>query len=454
MAQKILVIDDDESLRRVLEYTLQEEGYEVFTAASGEEGLALFEERQPALVITDMNMPGINGFQVLKEVKERSAEALVIIVTAFGEVDAAVKAMKLGAYDFITKPLSRDELKLTVKKALQLLGLTAENRQLREKLAGRDDLKNLVGMSPKMERLFASVRKVADTEATVLITGESGTGKELVARAIHSLSSRKSAPFIAINCAAIPRDLLESELFGHTKGAFTGAVKDRVGKFQLADRGTLFLDEVGDLPVELQPKLLRALQERIVEPLGGGKAQKIDVRVVAATNQDLEGAIADGSFREDLYYRLSVIPIHLPPLRERKEDIPLLVRHFTNKFGQANVTFTKGTLDALATYSWPGNVRELENAIERLLIMRRGDEIGQDDLPGKILDERTNKKRMIFVLPDEGYPLEQLEKEVVEESLTRNNWNQTAAARFLGIPRHVLVYRMEKYGIVTPDRRL
>lgn len=454
MTQKILVIDDDESLRRVLEYTLQEEGYEVFTAASGEEGLELFEERQPALVITDMKMPGLNGFQVLKEVKERSAETLVIIVTAFGEVDAAVKAMKLGAYDFITKPLSRDELKLTVKKALQLLGLSEENRQLREKLAGRDDLKNLVGMSPKMERLFASVRKVADTEATVLITGESGTGKELVARAIHTLSSRKSAPFIAINCAAIPRDLLESELFGHTKGAFTGAVKDRVGKFQLADRGTLFLDEVGDLPIELQPKLLRALQERIVEPLGGGKAQKIDVRVVAATNQDLEGAIADGSFREDLYYRLSVIPIHLPPLRERKEDIPLLVRHFINKLGQANVTFTKGTLDALAMYSWPGNVRELENAIERLLIMRRGDEIGQDDLPGKILDERTNKKRMIFVLPDEGYPLEQLEKEVVEESLTRNNWNQTAAARFLGIPRHVLVYRMEKYGIVTPDRRL
>jgi two-component system NtrC family response regulator len=454
MTQKILVIDDDESLRRVLEYTLQEEGYEVFTAASGEEGLELFEERQPALVITDMKMPGLNGFQVLKEVKERSAEALVIIVTAFGEVDAAVKAMNLGAYDFITKPLSRDELKLTVKKALQLLGLTEENRQLREKLSGRDALKNLVGMSPKMERLFASVRKVADTEATVLITGESGTGKVLVARAIHTISSRKSAPFIAINCAAIPRDLLESELFGHTKGAFTGAVKDRVGKFQLADRGTLFLDEVGDLPVELQPKLLRALQERIVEPLGGGKVQKIDVRVVAATNQDLEGAIADGSFREDLYYRLSVIPIHLPPLRERKEDIPLLVRHFTNKFGQANVTFTKGTLDALAMYSWPGNVRELENAIERLLIMRRGDEIGQDDLPGKILDERTNKKRMIFVLPDEGYPLEQLEKEVVEESLTRNNWNQTAAARFLGIPRHVLVYRMEKYGIVTPDRRL
>ncbi|MHB8811148.1 MAG: sigma-54-dependent transcriptional regulator [Desulfobulbaceae bacterium] len=454
MAQKILVIDDDESLRRVLEYTLQEEGYEVFTAASGEEGLALFEERQPALVITDMKMPGLNGFQVLKEVKERSAEALVIIVTAFGEVDAAVKAMKLGAYDFITKPLSRDELKLTVKKALQLLGLTEENRQLREKLSGRDDLKNLVGMSPKMERLFASVRKVADTEATVLITGESGTGKELVARAIHSLSSRKSAPFIAINCAAIPRDLLESELFGHTKGAFTGAVKDRVGKFQLADRGTLFLDEVGDLPIELQPKLLRALQERIVEPLGGGKAQKIDVRVVAATNQDLEGAIADGSFREDLYYRLSVIPVHLPPLRERKEDISLLVRHFINKLGQANVTFTKGTLDVLAMYSWPGNVRELENTVERLLIMRRGDEIGPDDLPGKILDERANKKRMIFVLPDEGYPLEQLEKEVVEESLTRNNWNQTAAARFLGIPRHVLVYRMEKYGIVTPDRRL
>ena len=453
MTQKILVIDDDESLRRVLEYTLQEEGYEVFTAASGEEGLALFEERQPALVITDMKMPGLNGFQVLKEVKERSAEALVIIVTAFGEVDAAVKAMKLGAYDFITKPLSRDELKLTVGKALQLRGLSEENRQLREKLSGRDDLKNLVGSSPKMEQVFASVRKVADTEATVLITGESGTGKELVARALHSLSARKSAPFVAINCAAIPRDLLESELFGHAKGAFTGAVKDRPGKFLTADGGTLFLDEVGELPMELQPKLLRALQERVVEPLGGGQAQKLDVRVVAATNLDLEKALGEGSFREDLYYRLSVIPIHLPSLRERREDISLFLRHFTCKLGQPAVTFTREAHDALTRYLWPGNVRELENTVERLLIMRRGDVIGLDDLPEKILRERIGNRRMLFQLPAEGYPLEQLEKEVVEESLVRNNWNQTAAARFLRIPRHVLVYRMEKYGVVTPDRK-
>lgn len=453
MAQKILVIDDDTSLRRVLEYTLQEEGYEVFVASSGEEGMALFEERQPGLVVTDMKMPGMNGFEVLKEIKMLSAEALVIMVTAFGEVDVAVKAMKLGAYDFITKPLSREELKFTVKKALQLRGLSDENRQLREKLAGRDDLKNFVGTSPKMERVFTSVRKVADTEATVLITGESGTGKELVARAIHALSSRKTAPFVAINCAAIPRDLLESELFGHVKGAFTGAVKDRSGKFLLADGGTLFLDEVGDLPLELQPKLLRALQERIIEPLGGGKALKIDVRVVAATNLDLEKALGEGRFREDLYYRLAVIPLHLPPLRERRDDIPLLLRHFAGKFGQPALVFAKEVETALLKYPWPGNVRELENAVERLLIMRRGDVIDLDDLPEKIRRERAGSNRLIIQFPDDGYPLEQLEQEIVEEALSRNNWNQTAAARFLSVPRHILAYRMEKYDIAIPTRK-
>lgn len=452
MARRILVIDDDTSLRRVVEYTLLEEGYEVLVAASGEEGMELFAEWQPVLVITDMKMPGMSGFEVLKEIKARSAETLVIIVTAFGEVEVAVKAMKLGAYDFITKPLSRDELKYTVKKALQMRGLAEENRQLREKLSGRDELNNLVGSSPKMEQVFASVRKVADTEATVLITGESGTGKELVARALHALSSRRNAPFVAINCAAIPRDLLESELFGHVKGAFTGAVKDRPGKFLLANGGTLFLDEVGELPMELQPKLLRALQERTVEPLGGGKAQKIDVRVVAATNQDLEKALDAGNFREDLYYRLAVIPLHLPPLRERREDVALLLRHFTGKFEQPAVTFTRAAHDALVKYPWPGNVREMENLVARLLIMRRGDVIDLDDLPEKLRRERTGNNRLHLQLPAEGYPLEQLEQEVVEEALSRNNWNQTAAARFLSIPRHVLAYRMEKYGIVLPAR--
>ena len=290
----ILIIDDDTSLRRVLEYNLQEAGYAVATAASGEEGLVLFDEVSPALVITDMKMPGMDGMQVLKAVKERSPETLVIMITAFGTVDIAVEAMKAGAYDYITKPFNRDELRLTVAKALQFSGLAIENKRLKGELADRIDFRSMVGSSAAMEKVFGIVRKVADTEASVLITGESGTGKELVARSIHAGSGRRNGPFVAINCAAIPRDLLESELFGHVKGAFTGAVKDKTGKFALADGGTLFLDEVGELPLELQPKLLRALQERTIEPVGGTKELKLDVRVVAATNLDIEQAIADG----------------------------------------------------------------------------------------------------------------------------------------------------------------
>ncbi len=452
----ILIIDDDTSLRRVLEYNLQEAGYAVATAASGEEGLSLFDEVSPALVVTDMKMPGMDGMQVLKAVKERSPETLVIMITAFGTVDIAVEAMKAGAYDYITKPFNRDELRLIVAKALQLNGLTAENRRLKSELADRSDFRSMVGSSPAMEQIFQIVRKVADTEASVLITGESGTGKELVARSIHALSSRSNSPFVAINCAAIPRDLLESELFGHVKGAFTGAVKDKAGKFTLADGGTLFLDEVGELPLELQPKLLRALQERVIEPVGGTKEQKLDVRVVAATNLDIEQAMAQGVFREDLYYRLAVIPIHLPPLRQRRDDIPLLLRHFCNKHSADKVvTFDKQSLATLTGYSWPGNVRELENLVERLLIMRNDDTITSDDLPDKIRNGNSavsSGSGCSINLPDEGYSLEQLEREVVIQALERNGWNQTAAARFLRVPRHTLIYRMEKYGIVPPER--
>ena len=452
MAVKILIIDDDTSLRRVLEYNLQEEGYDVAAAADGETGLALFEEYSPALVITDLKMPGMSGFQVLAAIKERSPAALVIVLTAFGAVDTAVEAMKLGAYDYITKPFNRDQLKLVVKKALDLRGLSEENRLLKAELTERSEFRNIVGISREMEQVFAIVRKVADTEATVLISGESGTGKELVARAIHSLSSRRTSPFVPINCAAIPRDLLESELFGHVKGAFTGAVRDKLGKFQSADGGTLFLDEVGDLPIDLQPKLLRALQERVVEPVGGSTAQKLDVRVVAATNVDLEAAIADGNFRDDLYYRLSIIPIHLPPLRERTDDILLLIKHFTAKHGGVGVTFTPEALEVMKGYSWPGNVRELENTIERLLIMRNLDMIGVADLPVKIRGVKKRHEGGVVNLPPEGYSLEQLEREIVVEALDRNDWNQTAAARFLRIPRHTLIYRMEKYNI-TPQER-
>jgi two-component system NtrC family response regulator len=450
---KILVIDDDISLRRVLEYNLQEEGYDVQTAASGEEGLYLFGQSQPSLVITDMNMPGMDGMQLLKKVKQRSPETLVIIITAFGTVDIAVEAMKAGAYDYITKPFNRDELRLTVAKALEFSGLAVENRLLKSELADRIDFRTIIGSSPQMAKVFEVVRKVADTEASVLITGESGTGKELVARSLHAGSGRATGPFVAINCAAIPRDLLESELFGHVKGAFTGAIKDKTGKFQLADGGTLFLDEVGELPLDLQPKLLRALQERTIVTVGGTKEQKIDVRVVAATNLDIEKAIEGGVFREDLYYRLAVIPIHLPPLRQRRDDIQLLLRHFCSKHGAGQVTFDKPSLSLLAGYAWPGNVRELENLVERLLIMRGGDTITSDELPDKIRNgDSIEGSFSVINLPAEGYSLEQLEREVVVQSLERNLWNQAAAARFLRIPRHILIYRMEKYEIEAPHK--
>ena len=451
MKAKILIIDDDNSLRRVLEYNLQEEGYDVKAASSGEEGLYWFGQSKPDLVITDMKMTGMDGLMVLKSIKERSPETLVIIITAFGTVDVAVEAMKSGAYDYITKPFNRDELKLTVKKALQFNGLTEENKRLKSELTDKADFRTIVGSSKEMEKVFDVIRKVADTEAAILITGESGTGKELVARSIHNNSARRDAPFVAINCASIPRDLLESELFGHVKGSFTGAIKDKMGKFQAAEGGTLFLDEVGELPLELQPKLLRALQEKEVEAVGGTKTQKLDVRVVSATNLDIDKAIANGTFREDLYYRLGVIPIHLPPLRERRKDIPLLIRYFCGKHGSDMVSFDKDALHTLVMYPWPGNVRELENTVERLLIMRNGDVIGVDELPEKFLDNGVSGSAVI-TLPDEGYSLEQLEREVVVQALERNHWNQTAAARFLRIPRHTLIYRLEKYSIEVQSK--
>jgi two-component system NtrC family response regulator len=455
MKNRILVIDDDASLRRVLEYNLQQEGYEVQAAASAEEGLYLFGQSPPCLVITDMKMSGMDGMMLLKTVKERSPETLVIIITAYGTVDVAVEAMKAGAYDYITKPFNREALKLTVSKALQFSGLAEENKRLKSELADKTDFHTIVGSSREMEKVFEVIRKVAYTEAAILITGESGTGKELVARSIHANSSRKDAPFVAINCAAIPRELLESELFGHVKGAFTGAVRDKIGKFQLADRGTIFLDEVGDLPVEMQPKLLRALQEKEVVPVGGTKVQKLDVRVVSATNLNIDKAIADGTFREDLYYRLSVIPIHLPTLRERRKDIPILIRYFCTKHGADTITFAQDALETLVMYPWPGNVRELENTVERLLIMRNGETITLEELPEKILEEKTLRQpgSPCVTLPDEGYSLEQLEREVVVNALERNNWNQAAAARFLRIPRHTLIYRLEKYGISLPEKK-
>ncbi|TLU82942.1 MAG: sigma-54-dependent Fis family transcriptional regulator [Chlorobium sp.] len=449
MKQRILVIDDDPSLRRVMEYNLQQEGYEVSVAASGEKGLGMFDQLMPALVITDMKMPGIDGLDVLRHIRQRSPETLVIIITAFGEVDRAVEAMKAGAYDYIQKPFSRDSLKLTVSKALQYSGVIEENRRLKSQLDEKAGFRNMIGTSNEMQKVFDVINKVADTEAAVLITGESGTGKELVARAIHAQSSRRNAPFVAINCSAIPRELIESELFGYAKGAFTGALKDKAGKFQLAEGGTLFLDEIGELLPELQPKLLRALQEKEIDPVGSDKPLKIDVRVLSATNLDIRKAVTGGSFREDLFYRLSVIEIHLPPLRERRDDIALLIRHFCEKHGSAEVQFSRDALEVMKHHPWPGNIRELENTVERILILRHSDSIGVSDLPENMLQKKTEANNMIN-LPDEGYPLDDLEKNIIIHALEKNSWNQAAAARFLSIPRHVLIYRIEKYGITLP----
>jgi len=445
--KNVLIIDDDDSLRRVMEFTLQEAGYQVFSSVNGRSGIQLFFEHRPEVVITDIQMPDLSGYEVLKTIKQESPETMVIVVTAFGTVEKAVEAMKLGAYDYLTKPFGRDELRLAVEKALSFKGLREENSRLRAQLTQQTDFSRLVGNSDKMQHVFEIVRRVAPTEASVLITGESGTGKELIAQAIHHGSDRGKGPLVTVNCAAIPGDLLESELFGHVKGAFTGAIKDRKGKFELANGGTLFLDEVGDLPVELQPKLLRVLQEREVEPVGEGIPRKVDVRVISATNQDLEEAISRGAFREDLYYRLAVIPVSLPPLRERKDDLPVLVKHFLGKYSPGTaLEITEAAMQSLMKYRWPGNVRELENTIERMTILRRSEILDVADLPSKIRQPQLAQSPVLN-LPDEGFPLEQLEEEAVREALLRTDWNQTKAAAFLRIPRHTLIYRMEKYGI-------
>ncbi len=449
-SRKVLLIDDDASLRRVTEYSLHSAGFNVLSAADGKQGLASFRVDCPEVVITDIQMPGMSGYEVLQQIKNERPETLVIVITAHSSVEKAVEAMKQGAHDYLSKPFSRDELLIVVEKAFELLGLQKENQRLRDELEHQVDFSHMVGISDVMQDVFDVVRRVAPTEASVLITGESGTGKELIARAIHQGGARSKEPFVAINCAAIPATLLESELFGHVRGAFTGAVRDRAGKFEQADGGTLFLDEIGEMPMELQPKLLRVLQEMEVEPLGG-KSRSVNVRIIAATNQDVESALEEGRFREDLYYRLNVIQIELPPLRKRAEDVPLLVKHFLERFKtNAPVEISDAALEGLASYPWPGNVRELQNAVERMVILNHGEKLDLHHLPAKITSAPSSSRGQVVNLPADGYPLETLEKEVVIQALERNDWNQTRAAAFLQVPRHTLIYRMEKYDIKKP----
>jgi DNA-binding NtrC family response regulator len=444
----ILLIDDDDSLRRVMEFSLTEAGYKVRAAGNGEEGLRLLEKDSFDAVVTDITMPGIGGMEVLARVRERDEGLPVVVITAYGTIESAVEAMKKGAFDYITKPFNRDELRLTLDRALRMRRLEKENVELRAEVTDRYRFESIIGVSEKIRDVLVMAGRVAPSGASVLITGESGTGKELLARGIHYNSSRAAGPFVAVNCAAIPENLIESELFGHVKGAFTGAIRDREGKFELADGGTLFLDEIGELRVDLQAKILRALQERQVDRVGGSHPLSVDVRVIAATNKDIERAVRAGSFREDLYYRLSVIRLHMPPLRERRDDIPLLVNHFLKKFiAGSNISVDTGALSLIKAYGWPGNVRELENVIEHASVLRRTDVISIADLPDKLKKGKADVENIVLNLPDEGISLEELEKNLIIKALEKHKGNQTRAAEYLGITRPTLIYRMEKYAI-------
>ncbi|WP_022666227.1 sigma-54-dependent transcriptional regulator [Desulfospira joergensenii] len=449
MNQTILLIDDDPNLRRVTEYNLTSRGFSVLTADSGQKGLELFDAHEPDLVVSDVKLNDMNGLDLLEKIKQASRDTPVIIITAFGSIEMAVQAMQKGAFHFITKPFDRETLILSCEKALELKGLRSRTRLLTHEVNRLTGTKGIVSASSAMKELLEMACRAANSEATVLISGESGTGKEVLARLIHQNSPRSQGPMVAINCAAIPAGLLESELFGHVQGAFTGAVKNRKGHFMTASGGSLFLDEIGELAVDVQVKLLRAIQERRIQPVGAEKTQGVDIRIIAATNLDLQKRIAKGEFREDLFYRLSVIPLFIPPLRERPEDIPALVSHFLKKFdAPADVSFTREALTAMKAYAWPGNIREMQNVVERCIILRRGAVIEAADLhlPGMAPDS-TGSTGLDPVIPDKGISLEEIEKAYVIKALEKAGQNRSKAARLLKIPRHVLLYRLEKYGL-------
>jgi DNA-binding NtrC family response regulator len=452
--KRILVVDDETKMLRVLELQLQAAGYEVAKTESAEQALRLMDApsengRPFALAITDLRLPGIDGLELLKRVQSKAPGMPVIVMTAFGTVETAVAAMKAGASDYLLKPFSLEDMMITIEKVLELHALRDENKQLKAELGRRYDFEHIIGRSPRMQEVFEAARRVAPTNATVLLGGESGTGKGMLARAIHQSSPRRDGPFIKIACSAIPENLMESELFGYEKGAFTGASQSHRGKFEQADGGTVFLDEIGDVPLPVQVKLLRVLQEREFERLGGTKTIQVSVRIVAATNGDLRAALEQGTFREDLYYRLNVVPIDLPPLRERREDIPYLVDHFFQKFsadtGNRVKTISPGALDKLSSYHWPGNVRELENIIQRAMVMADSETIVPDDIR---LDHAVSSlpPGSIPFLPD-GMSLDTYEQELIREALRRASNNKSQAARLLGLTRNALRYRLSQMGV-------
>jgi len=452
MKRKILVVEDEAKLRRVIELQLATSGFEVELAANAEEGLRLADRAD--LILTDLRLPGMDGIALLDAIRAQNAQVPVIVMTAFGTVENAVEAMKLGAADFLLKPFSLDHLLTVVNKALEVSTLRDENRKLKEELGVRYQFDNIVGHSRAMQEIFATVVRVAPTRATVLLCGESGVGKDMIARAIHHHSPRKDKPFVKINCTAIPENLMESELFGYEKGAFTGANISKPGKFEQADTGTVMLDEIGDVPGAIQVKLLRVLQERELERLGSNKTKQIDVRVVAATNVDLRAALEQGTFREDLYYRLNVMPLNIPALRERKEDIPFLAEHFVKKLapdlGVRIESITESAISKLMEYHWPGNIRELQNVIERSMVMASGKSLDAADirLDTAIRAHHHSPSVADSFLP-EGLTLEQYEQSLIKEALKRASGNKSHAARLLGLTRNALRYRLAQMGLDT-----
>ncbi len=454
MTKRILVVEDEDKLRRVMQLQLLSAGFAVDQARSAEEALPFLDKAD--LVLTDLKLPGMSGQELLALIHRQNANLPVVMLTAFGSVETAVEAMKAGAYDFIPKPFSLDHLMQVVNKALEVRSLRDENRELREQLGHRYRFDNIVGRSRPMQEIFATVMRVAPTRATVLLAGESGVGKDLIARAIHYHSPRRDRPFVKINCTAIPENLMESELFGYEKGAFTGATVSKPGKFEQADTGTAFLDEIGDVPGSIQVKLLRVLQEREFERLGSNKTLRIDVRVIAATNADLRAALEQGTFREDLYYRLNVVPINIPPLRDRREDIPYLAKHFVEKLsaelGSAAKAISESAIDALMQYHWPGNVRELENVIERSLVLASASTLEPADIRLDAMPKPRipNAQPSGFSLP-EGMSLDEYEQAIIREAMKKANGNKSQAARLLGLTRNALRYRLSQMGMDTPE---
>ena len=451
MPTRILFADDDAVLRKVIEFKLRQRGYEVTVAANGETALRKLNEEKFDLLLSDMKMPGLNGIELLERGRLVQPDLKVILITAFAAVSQAVEAVKKGAFDYLTKPFEDEQLFVAIEKALKFRQLEDENRALKKQLKTRV-ADRIVGVSQSFRKTLAIVEKIAPTDATVLLTGESGSGKEVFARLIHQQSPRGDKEFVAVNCAAIPRELIESELFGHVRGAFTGAIKDKKGKFELAAGGTLFLDEISELAVELQAKLLRVIQERMVEPVGSEKKTEIDIRLLAATNVNLKQRVNEGSFREDLFYRLNVIPLEIPSLRERQDDIPILIKVFVNRFSPDNqIEVDSELLGTLRSYAWPGNIRELENLVERMVILRASDTLTTSDLPS---DFATSDNRLLSSVANaQPVTFHEAEKRLIVNALNRCGWNKTRAAEYLKVARHVLIYRMKKYDIfnTTPD---